>query len=220
MDDWIKYPICFILGWLMSRMMGNGFSVGAQKKVVGYNYIGKGGGCYLPECHRSGFTDGKLGKACVRFNDLDNNDGFWKMGSRSYPKNVAECAANCNSRSASSYLGGPCKSFEFDDSKKESANRCSFMGWNDTPKDKLFPVSKTYDAVQGAGKRSKNRTCYVRGADANEPKGPPRPKVTDDTVKHNINYGNMHFFDTKQPCDKNNQKDCSMLKCKDFEKEV
>ena len=27
-DDMIKCIICFILGWLISRMMGNGFSVG------------------------------------------------------------------------------------------------------------------------------------------------------------------------------------------------
>ena len=30
MDDVIKYVIAFILGWLISRMMGNGFSVGYE----------------------------------------------------------------------------------------------------------------------------------------------------------------------------------------------
>ena len=32
-DEMIKCLIAFILGWIMSRMMGNGFSVGAQKCV-------------------------------------------------------------------------------------------------------------------------------------------------------------------------------------------
>ena len=28
MDDWVRYLVCFILGWLAARMMGDGFSVG------------------------------------------------------------------------------------------------------------------------------------------------------------------------------------------------
>ena len=28
MEDWLKYLVCFILGWIISRMMGEGFSVG------------------------------------------------------------------------------------------------------------------------------------------------------------------------------------------------
>ena len=36
MDDVIKYVICFILGWLMSRMMGNGYCVGGRWETVGH----------------------------------------------------------------------------------------------------------------------------------------------------------------------------------------
>ena len=32
MEDWMKYSIAFILGWIIARMMGEGFSVGAKKK--------------------------------------------------------------------------------------------------------------------------------------------------------------------------------------------
>ena len=28
MEDWLKYLVCFILGWIIARMMGEGFSVG------------------------------------------------------------------------------------------------------------------------------------------------------------------------------------------------
>ena len=28
MEDWLKYLIAFILGWIIARMMGEGFSVG------------------------------------------------------------------------------------------------------------------------------------------------------------------------------------------------
>ena len=32
MEDWIKYLVCFILGWLVARLyQGNGFSIGGQK---------------------------------------------------------------------------------------------------------------------------------------------------------------------------------------------
>ena len=34
MDNWIKYLICFILGWLMLRITANGFSVGAVEGEV------------------------------------------------------------------------------------------------------------------------------------------------------------------------------------------
>ena len=28
MEDWLKYLVCFILGWIIARMIGEGFSVG------------------------------------------------------------------------------------------------------------------------------------------------------------------------------------------------
>jgi len=70
MDDWVKYVVCFILGWLAARMMGNGFSVGGSEdelkcctiaqpeRILGACHFGQG------QCDQTPFTDPNTGETC------------------------------------------------------------------------------------------------------------------------------------------------------------
>jgi len=38
MNNWVIYLVCFIIGWIIARMMGDGFNIGGENNCYLDNY--------------------------------------------------------------------------------------------------------------------------------------------------------------------------------------